>query len=60
MENWTLELKRSLVNGNTDNDIQFDDLDKEYYFSVAVFDAAAIAHEIPGGMAGNTYKLQFE
>ena len=57
---WTLELKRSLVNGNTDNDIQFDDLDKEYYFSVAVFDAAAIAHAIPGGMAGNTYKLQFE
>ncbi|MCH8927910.1 MAG: hypothetical protein IIB39_04245 [Candidatus Marinimicrobia bacterium] len=57
---WNLELKRKLVTGNNLTDIQFDDLDDEYYFSIAVFDGAAIAHAIPGGMIGYTYKLQFE
>jgi hypothetical protein len=57
---WTLELKRSLVNDNAVNDVQFDDMDKEYYFSIAVFDAAAIAHATPGGMTGKTFKLLFE
>lgn len=57
---WSLELKRKLVTGNNANDIQFDDLNEEYYFSIAVFDGAAIAHATPGGMIGYTYKLQFE
>lgn len=57
---WNLELKRKLVTGNTGTDIQFNDLDDYYYFSIAVFDGAAIAHAIPGGMIGYTYKLQFE
>ena len=57
---WSLELKRKLVTGNNETDIQFDDLDDEYYFSIAVFDAAAIAHATPGGMVGDSYKLIFE
>lgn len=40
---WTLEIRRRL---NTDdvNDVQFDDLTREYYFGAAVFDNAQIEH----------------
>ncbi len=55
---WRLEIKRKLDTG-TDDDIQFDDLTDEYWFSIGVFDAAAIAHALPGGMAGTGYKLTF-
>jgi hypothetical protein len=55
---WRLEIKRRLDTG-TDDDIQFDDLTDEYWFSIGVFDAAAIAHALPGGMAGTGYKLTF-
>ena len=48
---WRLEIKRKLITGNED-DIQFNDLNAEYWFSIGVFDAAAIAHAIPGGMMG--------
>lgn len=53
---WTLEVKRAIDTGNAD-DVNFSDPDRMYYFSVAVFDAAAIAHAIPGGMSGTSYPL---
>jgi len=53
---WTLEVKRALDTGNVD-DVDFSDPEREYYFSIAVFDAAAIAHAIPGGMSGTAYPL---
>ncbi|RDE25263.1 ethylbenzene dehydrogenase [Motiliproteus coralliicola] len=44
---WIVEIKRKLVtnheNSNT-QDIQFNDLDKDYYFGVTVFDNAQINH----------------
>jgi len=53
---WTLEVQRALDTGNAD-DVDFSDPEKEYYFSVAVFDGAAIAHAVPGGMSGNSFPL---
>lgn len=40
---WTLEIRRKLVTGDT-KDVQFDDLDREYAFGVAIFDNAQIEH----------------
>ncbi len=34
---WTIEMERSLVTGNSD-DVQFDDLTKEYYFATSIHD----------------------
>ncbi len=44
---WTLEIKRKLVTNHPESklhDVQFNDLDKAYYFGVAVFDNAQINH----------------
>jgi len=40
---WVLEIRRKLVTGDP-NDVQFDDLTREYSFGVAVFDNAQIEH----------------
>jgi hypothetical protein len=40
---WMLEIRRKLVTGDP-NDVQFDDLSREYSFGVAVFDNAQIEH----------------
>jgi len=42
---WTLEIKRSLTNDNTSQDIQFD-LSKEFFFGFSIFNNAAIGHMI--------------
>jgi fibronectin type 3 domain-containing protein/preprotein translocase subunit SecG len=53
---WTLEIKRALDTTNSD-DIQFDDLSKEYSFSVALFDdSGGISHSY----TNDVYKLAFE
>jgi len=44
---WTLEIKRKLVTNHANSqvqDVQFDNLDKAYYFGVTVFDNAQINH----------------
>jgi len=44
---WTLEVRRKLVTTgpkSKQHDVQFDDLKKDYYFGVAVFDNTQIAH----------------
>lgn len=44
---WTLEIKRQLVTNHEHSqarDVQFDDLNKAYYFGVTVFDNAQINH----------------
>ena len=53
---WTLEVQRALNTGNQD-DVDFSDPEKMYYFSVGVFDAAAIAHAVPDGMSGTSFPL---
>lgn len=40
---WTLELTRSLVT-DSEFDVQFDDLNKTYYFGTAIFDNAQVRH----------------
>lgn len=55
---WTLEVKRKLSTGNKD-DVDFSDTKKIYFFSVAVFNEAAIAHAIPG-FAGNSFPMVFK
>lgn len=40
---WVLEIRRSLVTGDV-NDVQFDDLARQYSFGVAIFDNAQIEH----------------
>lgn len=42
---WTLEVARKLNTGH-DDDIQFTDLSKEYYFGVAIFDNSESTHPI--------------
>lgn len=49
---WTNEFKRALNTGHPDEDIQFTDLNKDYEFSIAVFDNCGRG-EIPPGH--NTY-----
>ena len=56
---WNLEIKRARVTGN-DDDVQFSDTKASYDFSVAVFNAAAIAHATPGGLSGRPYVLIFK
>jgi len=56
---WNLEIQRKLANGNAD-DVQFDDLEKMYNFSISVFDDAAIAHATPEGINGKAYTLVFQ
>ncbi|MCK5155416.1 MAG: hypothetical protein KAQ69_03215 [Spirochaetales bacterium] len=56
---WNLEIKRKLATGNAD-DVQFDDLEKMYNFSISVFDNAAIAHATPEGITGKAYTLVFQ
>lgn len=53
---WTLEIKRALDTTNSD-DIQFDDLSAEYYFSVALFDdEGGISHSY----SNDVYVLAFK
>ncbi len=56
---WNLEIQRKLANGN-DDDVQFDDFEKMYNFSISVFDNAAIAHATPEGITGKAYTLVFQ
>jgi len=47
---WVIEIRRMLVTGDA-NDVQFDDLTRQYSFGVAVFDNAQIEHSymsVPG------------
>ncbi|RMF88535.1 MAG: hypothetical protein D6736_10250 [Nitrospinota bacterium] len=53
---WTLELQRALVTGHED-DIQFADLHRDYYFSISVHDNSGEAHH---SFATRAYKLEFE
>ena len=53
---WTVEMGRKISTGH-DDDVDFSDAEHTYYFSLAVFDAAAIAHATPGGMAGTAYPM---
>jgi hypothetical protein len=56
---WTIEIKRKLVTTGDkakEQDIQFDDLKKPYYFGVAVFDNTAINHVYHEGV----HKLIFK
>ncbi|MGL1894273.1 MAG: ethylbenzene dehydrogenase-related protein [Spirochaetaceae bacterium] len=55
---WTLEVKRKLSTGN-DDDIDFSDKKQMYYFSVAVFNEAAIAHAYSGA-SGTSFPLVFK
>ncbi len=55
---WTLEVKRKLSTGN-DDDVDFSDKKAMHYFSVAVFNEAAIAHAY-SGPSGTSYPLIFK
>ncbi|OEH87020.1 hypothetical protein BHU72_01840 [Desulfuribacillus stibiiarsenatis] len=46
---WTMEIQRKLVT-NSDKDIAFNDLNKEYFFSVAAFDNSQIGHAFQAGV----------
>ncbi len=52
-QTWTVELARALVTGST-RDVQFSDLDAEYYFGAAIFDNAQVEHSQSG-----LYKMAF-
>ena len=61
-QTWTVEIGRALVTPDQTNpsipspyDVQFSDLDGEYFFDIAVFDNASIEHSMSGGV----YKLIF-
>jgi len=56
---WNLEIQRKLNTGN-DDDVQFDDLEKMYNFSVAVFNNSSIAHATPEGINGKAYSMIFK
>lgn len=56
---WTLEIKRKLVTTGEkakEQDIQFDDLKKTYYFGVSVFDNSQINHVYHEGVHRLTFK----
>lgn len=55
---WNLEIQRKLDTGNED-DVQFDDFDNLYDFSISVFNNAAVAHATPDGLNGKVYSLMF-
>jgi len=61
---WTIEFGRPLVTPDqtnpaipSANDVQFNDLNGEYFFGVAVFDNAQIEHSSSGS---NVYKMIFD
>jgi len=51
---WTLELQRPLKT-TSNKDIQFEDLAKEYFFSVAAFDNSQIGHAYQKGINRMTF-----
>ena len=56
---WTLEIKRKLVTTGEkakEQDVQFDDLKKTYYFGVSVFDNSQINHVYHEGVHRLTFK----
>ena len=56
---WTLEIKRKLVTTGDkakEQDVQFDDLKKTYYFGVSVFDNTQINHMYHEGVHQLTFK----
>jgi hypothetical protein len=56
---WTLEMKRKLVTTGEkakEQDVQFDDLKKAYYFGVSVFDNSQINHMYHEGAHRLTFK----
>lgn len=53
---WTLEMRRRLVTEGGTNDVQFDDLTREYFFGAAIFDNAQIEHSWTPAV----FKLVFE
>lgn len=52
---WTLEASRKLVTGSQ-FDVQFRNLDRAYYFGVAVFDNAQVRHAFQAGAARLTFR----
>lgn len=56
---WTLKIKRARDTGN-DDDLQFTTPGDEYWFSVGIMDAAAIAHALPDGFSGTAYRMILE
>jgi hypothetical protein len=56
---WTLEMKRKLVTSGDkakEQDVQFSDLKKPYYFGLSVFDNTAINHMYHEGVHRLTFK----
>lgn len=56
---WTIEIKRKLVTTGEkakEQDVQFDNLKKPYYFGLAVFDNTAINHVYHEGVHKLTFK----
>lgn len=51
---WTLEIQRPLKT-QSNKDIQFDDLGKEYYFAIAGFDNSQIGHAYQKGVNSLTF-----
>jgi mono/diheme cytochrome c family protein len=52
---WAVEIRRKLVTGDV-NDVQFDDLMRQYAFGVAVFDNAQIEHRYSPMVARLAFK----
>jgi hypothetical protein len=52
---WTLELARQRVTGS-EYDVQFDDLEKSYFFALATFDNAQVRHAVQSGVV--VFKFQ--
>lgn len=52
---WTLEIRRRLVTGSP-YDIQFDDLNRLYYFGVATFDHTQVRHAAQDGAISFGFK----
>lgn len=46
---WTVEFSRAMNTGTT-NDVQFTNLDGEYFFGAAIFDNAQVEHSTSGGV----------
>jgi hypothetical protein len=52
---WVVEIRRRLVNGDV-NDVQFDDLLRQYAFGAAIFDNAQIEHRYTPMVAKMVFK----
>jgi len=48
---WTLELKRSLLTGDKEDDVQFDDLSREYYFTMSLWSHGDLIGPLMGDMS---------